>query len=408
MSSASRDGVVSPRVAELCRLLLRVRLLLVLVALAFLPARSPDWHLYIAALIALVSTLLAYRYWRRITAALRRHPLVMGTDVALSFFVLGFGASFAPFLLYTVPIAAIAGLFYRRWGVVYVCTLQVLCYYVVLGLQVAAGGMATFQSVVGQPLYYPLAGFFGLWIRGLLDTQDEADAARREAQSSAAAAEERARLAREMHDSLAKTVRGIALAAAALPAWVARDPDRARVEAERLAEGAQAAATEARELLTELREREGELVPVVTMVSSVATDWQGETGIPVEIAVADHVDLAPVPADELAAILSEALQNIGRHADANRVAVALDEEDGEVRLTVTDDGAGFDAGSGSPPGHYGLVGMRERAERVGGSLDVTSAPGEGCRVLAAVPARSDPRPAVGGIVSASRSVVEAP
>ena len=86
----------------------------------------------------------------------------------------------------------------------------------------------------------------------------------------------------------------------------------------------------------------------------------------------------------------EALQNVMKHADASRVALRLSSTHGYVQLVVEDDGSGFQptqAGrnrSGDPA--YGLVGMRERAELVGASLQVTSTPGSGTRVLVEVPA----------------------
>ena len=94
--------------------------------------------------------------------------------------------------------------------------------------------------------------------------------------------------------------------------------------------------------------------------------------------------IAPERQLALFRILQEALSNVGRHANATRLTVQLRFGRAGIELSVADDGAGFvvDEVGG---GHYGLRSMRERAERVGGSVDVTSAPGEGTRVAIAVP-----------------------
>ena len=77
-----------------------------------------------------------------------------------------------------------------------------------------------------------------------------------------------------------------------------------------------------------------------------------------------------------------------QHADATTVAVALDEHDGVLELSVRDDGAGFDPVAAAHSGRFGLTTMAERARAVGGTLDIRSAPGEGTTIALSVPARS--------------------
>jgi signal transduction histidine kinase len=90
----------------------------------------------------------------------------------------------------------------------------------------------------------------------------------------------------------------------------------------------------------------------------------------------------------MAAVLGEALENIRRHTpESASASIVLAEEPGWVRLVVTDDGPGFaeDSDDARTPGHFGLVGMQERAARVGGRLGVTSRPGIGTTVELWVP-----------------------
>jgi NarL family two-component system sensor histidine kinase YdfH len=89
--------------------------------------------------------------------------------------------------------------------------------------------------------------------------------------------------------------------------------------------------------------------------------------------------------DHILRVLSEALANITRHAQAGQVWVSLATDDAQVELLVRDNGQGFDPGAQIHSGHYGLLGMRERARLIGGALTVTSAPGEGTEIRLAAP-----------------------
>jgi signal transduction histidine kinase len=100
------------------------------------------------------------------------------------------------------------------------------------------------------------------------------------------------------------------------------------------------------------------------------------------------VVLAPSVRDGLLRILQEAVANVVRHAEAREIEVRLSSERGRFRLTVADDGKGFEAARAFSldAGHYGLIGMRERAERLGGRLEIESEAGQGTRVIVEVPA----------------------
>ena len=97
--------------------------------------------------------------------------------------------------------------------------------------------------------------------------------------------------------------------------------------------------------------------------------------------------LSPVTEKNLLRIFQEALANALKHAHAQAIDIELRYEQDGLALRVRDDGCGFDAERAIPLGigHYGLTGMRERAERIGGSLTLRSAPGEGTELLIVVP-----------------------
>jgi signal transduction histidine kinase len=110
-------------------------------------------------------------------------------------------------------------------------------------------------------------------------------------------------------------------------------------------------------------------------------------GRPVELTVsAKGVPPPATPAvgENLVFIAQEAVSNAVRHGHPSRVNVTLEYLDNAVRLEVEDDGCGFELRDAAP-GHYGLTGMRERAEHLQGRLDINSAPGRGTRIATVVP-----------------------
>ncbi|GAA3268894.1 hypothetical protein GCM10020218_008710 [Dactylosporangium vinaceum] len=210
----------------------------------------------------------------------------------------------------------------------------------------------------------------------------------------AAAASERARLARELHDSVAKTLRGISFAALALPASLRRQPDLAEQLALTVSTGADTAVRESRELLAALR-RDVPDRPFIDTVRMVCDAWQHSSGIRIElVAVAAEPPLAA--RYELAQILYEALRNVAAHARATLVMVRLAAAAGTLELSVRDNGIGFavpeDLTVLSVAGSFGIVGMRERAQAAGGTLDIRSRPGAGTELVVRTPALSADAP----------------
>ncbi|WP_433534616.1 sensor histidine kinase [Micromonospora sp. CA-249363] len=217
-----------------------------------------------------------------------------------------------------------------------------------------------------------------------------------QAAQRSAATSERARLARDLHDSVAKTLRGISFAAVALPSSLRRHPDLAEQLAATVVTGAETAQREARELLFALR-RDVPDNPFVDTVRNVCADWTTTNRVPVSLDLA-QVEPTLAARYELAQILSEALRNIAQHAGASRVRVELTDEGGWIRLSVHDDGVGFvlphDLSQLAMRGSFGVVGMSERARTIGGRLTVTSSAGGGTTVAATTPSASHMEPEV--------------
>ncbi|MFC4058883.1 sensor histidine kinase [Planomonospora corallina] len=195
--------------------------------------------------------------------------------------------------------------------------------------------------------------------------------------------EERARLVREIHDTLAQGFSGIITQLEA--AEQAEDDPRAVRQRVALAKRlARESLAEARRSVDALRPGPLRDAGLDGALAAVAGRWQVLTGIPVVFSV--NGGARPLGAEAETVLLraaQEGLANIAKHAGARRAALTLSYMESEVTLDVLDDGAGFDPSL--PSGGYGLAAMRERADRAGGTVTVESAPGEGTALCLSIP-----------------------
>jgi signal transduction histidine kinase len=198
--------------------------------------------------------------------------------------------------------------------------------------------------------------------------------------------EERSRLAHELHDAVSQKLFSLRLTAQAAAALVDRDPARAKGELQQVAALAAEAADELRAAVVELRpaalDEDG-------LVHTLRTHVQVLDRAHTARVTFDGGGIRALPAAQEEALLrvaQEALHNALRHSGAGEVAVRLARHGQGARLTVSDDGKGFDPRAVRRAGrHLGLVSMRDRAGGVGGRLTVHSAPGEGTTIEMEVP-----------------------
>jgi two-component system NarL family sensor kinase len=200
--------------------------------------------------------------------------------------------------------------------------------------------------------------------------------------------EERTRLAREIHDTLAQQLTAIVLQLEAAEAYVERSPGRAESLVVTARDLARSALQEARRSVWDLRPAPLEATGLVAALDREVRRWSQHSGITARLR-ADRLPnpLALQPSAEvgLLRIVQEALNNAARHSGARRVDVVVGRRDGALELSVSDDGSGFDSDTAPQPGSFGLVGMGERARLAGGSLEVSTAPGQGTRVTVRLP-----------------------
>ena len=204
---------------------------------------------------------------------------------------------------------------------------------------------------------------------------------------------ERTRLAREMHDTVIQGCVGVSSlleAARSLPPSAAGGT---RPLLDRAAEQIRLTVNEAREAVWDLRHSdpavERDAGAVVRTLETFVRQAEASAGIPVRVEVTG----TPAPLGERAGrnlllVAREAIRNAAAHARPSAISVHLAFGSDAVRLEVSDDGPGFDPGTASGDGHYGIIGMRERMRQSGGTLELMSAEGNGTRVIARLPVRN--------------------
>ncbi|MGW6565491.1 sensor histidine kinase [Streptomyces sp. NPDC054975] len=352
----------------MCRQVFGFRLAMIALATpyALFGAAPPGLALWLVGTAVLITSLISYamfRDWERFGPLLLRHPALLGADTLVGALLLVTAGPDSTLGYVSVCTPLLAGLAYGPRGAAFFACLQAL---ILLALH-AAG--------LGDPGLLPglcvITGALGVTLRNLLLRYGAAARALAVAQ---AAEEERAHLARDLHDSVAKTLHGLALQADALAA----SPDPRR-QARAVAGAARRAVEESRELVAGLRRHQYAEpdVDLATELTDQVRNFGQRSGIEARYEDLGEATMPPVPpavARQLLTIASEALENAGRHASPTRVDVSAGVVEGNLRISVRDDGRGLPPGTTLDDlrraGHFGLVGMVERAAGVGARIRI--------------------------------------
>ncbi len=203
----------------------------------------------------------------------------------------------------------------------------------------------------------------------------------------AAVAEERNRLAREIHDSLAHYLTVISVQLEAAEKLGAEQVDRALEQVRRARRLTLECLQEVRRSVAALRASTLEELSWSNALEKLAAEFGDTTGLQVELRISapEDIRLAPEIALALYRIAQEGLTNVHRHAHATRVLLAVTVSNGAVELVVQDDGHGPPAEPPSGQGGFGLLGLRERVELLGGRLGFGRAPSGGSRLEVVLP-----------------------
>ncbi|MGW0615309.1 sensor histidine kinase [Streptomyces sp. NPDC002788] len=337
-----------------------------------------------AVVFTFMTSYVLFRDWERFGPLLLRHPTLLAADTLFGALLLISAGPDSTLAYVSVCTPLLAGLVYGWRGAAVFASLQALLLLLVHAAQQnPAPGIAESALLPGLCV---IAGAVGSSLRNLMFRFGAATQALTTVQARLAVTEavsaERARLAREMHDSVAKTLHGVALAADGLTGSAGADrmdPALIRQQAALVARSARRAAAESRELLADLRRESdpSEATDVLVELAARTRDFSTRTGLPaVYRPTGDHA-VPPVPhavARQLLTIASEAMENAHRHAHPSRVDVRAGVHGELLRISVYDDGGGLPPGTTLEElrrtGHFGLVGMVERAASVGARIRI--------------------------------------
>lgn len=360
-----------------------------------------------AVVVTFMGSYVLFRDWERFGPLLLRHPTLLAVDTLFGSLLLISAGPDTTLAYVSVCTPLLAGIVYGWRGAAVFASLQSLILLVVhTALKDTGGDVAESLLLPGLCV---ITGAVGSTLRGLMLRFGAATQALTTVQARLAVAEavgaERARLAREMHDSVAKTLHGVALAADGLANSASAsdmDPALIKQQAELVARSARRAAAESRELLSDLRRQSAPDAPegtdILTELAIRTQDFSTRTTLPATYhQTGPPPPIPPTVARQLLTIAGEAMENAHRHASATRVEVRAGVEGDLLCISVYDDGSGL------PPdttleqlrksGHFGLVGMVERAESIGARIRIgRGAHPSGTEVLLELPLTALPSP----------------
>lgn len=248
------------------------------------------------------------------------------------------------------------------------------------------------ETLVSTVLVVAVGALIGLWAHSvvgqsaerarLITELEETQAELSEAHKRQGAADERERMAREIHDTLAQGFASIIVLAEAARAGLGSDPARSAQQLRSIESTARENLAEARELVGP-PQRPGQAAAgsVAQTLRRTLDRFAEDTGLTVDAELAD-LECDQQTRIALLRCTQESLANVRKHARASTVGVVLARQQYGVELEITDDGTGFVVESSSG---FGLDGMRKRLAELGGRLTVTSSVGDGTRVLALIP-----------------------
>jgi signal transduction histidine kinase len=192
---------------------------------------------------------------------------------------------------------------------------------------------------------------------------------------------ERNRLARELHDTLAHTLSGLAVQLETIKAYWDVDQKTARSTLEKSLSAAHSGLKETRRALKALRATPLDDLGLALAITTMAKDAAARANLALNLSITDKMPaLSPDVEQCVYRVAQEAITNVVSHASAKKLTVKLEFVRGKTTLMVRDDGVGFDMEKVGKKAQFGLTGMRERAQLVGGKLNITTKPRAGTKI----------------------------
>jgi len=356
-------------------------LLLILLLLPQAPRRLGRWFVPLTLLIGLVPLLIGNYWWPS------SNPLQ--TPFVIFFFVM---------------LVLIAWQYPFRYVLGYVLVLSFYQYWLTRAMADIPLSIGL-QWIVLQGAMMLLVGYIVMQLvsiqreqrAALASAYEQQAAANARLQRYAAAVEElsisreRNRLSRELHDTLAHSLSAVTVQLEAVRSLWSVNPEMAHHLLEQADETARRGLTEARRTLRDLRASPLQDLGLVQALRDLVATAAERSGAALDVHLPERLgSVSPAIEQGVYRIAQETMENIVRHAQASRISLRLEQEGDTLLLTVQDDGRGIEPGvlerGGDGVGdQLGLRGVRERADLIGGRLEIDSQPGEGTTVLLVVP-----------------------
>lgn len=384
------DALTRRAIGPAVRLLCQIRLVVLAFALVLALLDGAGWFGVFLVLLAAPFSFVPALNWEARGRVYARNGILLAGDTAVAVVALLPLAGSPLMAIYAAATAALWGLFAGLWLALVMAA--PLCLYQLTAYDDGWRGLLT--GVAGAALTIIMA-WTGTHLGRRLRRQAILSAELATARAEQAALAERLRLARDLHDTVAGDLAGLALTAHGLVDRLDREGAApGTVEVARGLSGAVRTVHEhTRRALGELRE---DYDGVSGLLTGIARRWSERTGVVAAVDVGPGVDdvAGERRVRHVRALVTELLENVRKHADASRVEIAVTAADGVVELVVADDGVGLGPGA-SGGGRYGMRGVRERAELCGGDATWTPGPDGGTVVrvvLPREPAGVGPRP----------------
>ncbi len=281
------------------------------------------------------------------------------------------------------------------FGFAVIAILWAICVYAALTHEGADGGNRAVAGICGLGVLLTTLIAAAMFVHAdrlerrvraqqLKDAQNARDLQRLSSRLVEAHEEERRNVARELHDEIGQALTAIKMELAHVVRSQGRDEATGPLESARAA--TDAAIRSVHDLTQMLHPRILDELGLVAALETHVREFSRRTGIPTDLKH-DAVESSPDSRVALCAyrIVQEALTNVARHAAASRCQVTLEHSRGAIRLTVEDDGKGFDSRTGGARGGVGLLGIQERVAACGGKYSVETGAGKGTRMMVELP-----------------------
>jgi PAS domain S-box-containing protein len=197
--------------------------------------------------------------------------------------------------------------------------------------------------------------------------------------------EEKTRVARDLHDELAQSLTALKMDTNWVRENGAADPQAAAAKLSAMLAMLDSTIAATRRIAADLRPLLLDDLGLVPAIEWLAGSFSSRHGVPCQVSANDELELQEPYATAVFRIVQESLANVGKHAAATQVTIGIEHVNWAIEVVVQDNGRGFDTAAPRRPGSLGLLGLKERADLVNGTVKVLSAPGQGTRVEVQIP-----------------------